>query len=186
MPRIVDVLVAAFALAILVLPMLAIAALVRLTSTGPSLFWSDRIGRYNKVFSMPKFRSMRVGTPALPSHLMSDPASRLTPIGAFLRRSSLDELPQLWCVLTGDMALVGPRPALFNQQDLMAMRTAMGVDQVRPGVTGWAQINGRDSLSIPQKVEYDVAYVRSRSFVLDVRILWLTVSKVSRGAGVSH
>jgi O-antigen biosynthesis protein WbqP len=165
---------------------LLIALLVRLDSRGPALYWSDRVGRNNVLFRMPKFRSMRVGTPAVATHLMTNPAAYLTPIGSFLRRTSLDELPQLWSILKGDMSFVGPRPALFNQEDLIALRTSAGVHVLVPGLTGWAQINGRDELPIPGKVELDAEYLRRRSFAFDLRILWLTVLRVIRRDGVSH
>ena len=171
---------------ILALPILAVAALVRLTSPGPALYWSDRVGRRNEIFRMPKFRSMRVGTPAVATHLLANPEAHLTPIGPFLRKSSLDELPQLWSILVGDMSFVGPRPALFNQADLIALRTAQGVDALVPGLTGWAQINGRDELPIPENVALDAEYLRRRSLWLDIRILWLTAVKVLRREGVSH
>ncbi|UCV18268.1 sugar transferase [Ferribacterium limneticum] len=171
---------------LLVLPILAVALLVRLSSPGPALYWSDRVGRHNRIFSMPKFRSMRIGTPALATHLLRDPASWLTPVGGFLRRSSLDELPQLWSILVGDMSFVGPRPALFNQDDLVALRTSRGVHELVPGLTGWAQINGRDELPIPEKVELDAEYLQRRSLWFDIRILWLTFIKVLRRDGVSH
>lgn len=184
--RVFDLAFAIFLACILALPILAVAALVRLTSPGPALYWSDRVGRHNKIFRMPKFRSMRVGTPAVATHLLADPQAHLTPIGPFLRKSSLDELPQLWSILTGDMSFVGPRPALFNQADLIALRTAQGIDALVPGLTGWAQINGRDELPIPEKVALDAEYLRRRSLWLDVRILWLTAVKVLRREGVSH
>jgi len=171
---------------ILIFPIMAVAAAVRLTSPGPALYWSDRVGRYNRIFRMPKFRSMRIGTPAVATHLLQDPDAWLTPIGAFLRKTSLDELPQLWSILTGDMSFVGPRPALFNQDDLVALRTERGVHELVPGLTGWAQINGRDELPIPDKVALDVEYLRRRSFPFDLRILWQTVAKVLRRDGVSH
>lgn len=174
---------AAFALA---LPVAFIALLVRLTSPGPVLYWSDRVGRYNRIFKMPKFRSMRIGTPAVATHLLDDPGRYLTPIGSFLRKSSLDELPQLWSILAGEMSFVGPRPALFNQHDLIALRTQHGVDELIPGLTGWAQINGRDELPIPQKVALDVEYLRRRSFWFDSYVLWRTAIKVIRSDGVSH
>ncbi|MBT9519366.1 MAG: sugar transferase [Dechloromonas sp.] len=178
-----------FVLIILVfalVPILLVAVAVKLTSQGPVLYWSDRVGRYNRIFSMPKFRSMRIGTPAVATHLLNDPNAYLTPIGSFLRKSSLDELPQLWSILVGDMSFVGPRPALFNQDDLIALRSAQGVDELVPGLTGWAQINGRDELPIPEKVELDVVYLKCRSFWFDVRILWLTAVKVLRRDGVAH
>ena len=169
------------------LPLIALVALfVRLTSQGPALYWSDRVGRHNRIFKMPKFRSMRVGTPAVATHLLADAHSHLTPIGSLLRKSSLDELPQLWSILTGDMSFVGPRPALFNQQDLIALRTERGVHEMVPGLTGWAQVNGRDELPIPDKVALDAAYLVKRSFWLDIRILWLTAIKVLRREGVTH
>lgn len=186
MKRLLDVVVAAVALLILGLPMITIALLVRITSAGPALYWSDRVGRNNIIFKMPKFRSMRVGTPAVATHLLSDPGAHLTPIGGFLRRSSLDELPQLWSVLIGHMSLVGPRPALFNQHDLVALRTQKQVHTLRPGVTGWAQVNGRDELPIPQKVAFDLEYLERQSLAFDLRILALTVLKVVRSEGVTH
>jgi O-antigen biosynthesis protein WbqP len=170
----------------LVLVILLIALLVRVTSAGPALYWSNRVGRYNHIFKMPKFRSMRIGTPAVATHLLKDPGTYLTPIGSFLRRSSLDELPQLWSILIGDMSFVGPRPALFNQDDLIALRTAQGVHALLPGLTGWAQINGRDELPIPEKVKLDVEYLRRRSLWFDIYILWLTFVKVLLRDGVSH
>ena len=163
-----------------------IASLVRLTSTGPAIYWSERVGKNNRTFKMPKFRTMRVDTPAVATHLLPDPAKTLTPIGSFLRRSSLDELPQLWSILKGDMSFVGPRPALFNQYDLIALRTQHGVDALVPGLTGWAQVNGRDELSIAEKVRFDVQYLQNRSFWMDMKILYLTFVKVIRRAEVSH
>ena len=171
---------------ILLLPVLLVAMAVRFTSEGPALYWSGRVGRNNVIFKMPKFRSMRVGTPAVATHLLGDPAAHLTPIGSFLRKSSLDELPQLWCILKGEMSFVGPRPALFNQHDLIDLRTASGVHVMRPGLTGWAQVNGRDELPIPQKVAFDVQYMQRQSFWFDIYILWLTFIKVVRRDGVSH
>ncbi len=171
---------------VLALPILLVALLVRLTSLGPALYWSDRVGKGNQIFRMPKFRSMRVGTPAVATHLLQDPRVYLTPIGSFLRKSSLDELPQLWCILKGDMSFVGPRPALFNQDDLVALRTHYGVHELVPGLTGWAQVNGRDELPIPEKVKLDVEYLQRRSLWFDIRILWLTFVKVLRRDGVSH
>jgi O-antigen biosynthesis protein WbqP len=170
----------------LAVPILCIALMVRLTSRGPALYWSDRVGRNNALFKMPKFRSMRMGTPAMATHLLKDPEARLTPIGSFLRRTSLDELPQLWSILKGDMSFVGPRPALFNQEDLIALRTGAGVHELMPGLTGWAQINGRDELPIPEKVGFDAEYLRRRSFAFDLKILWLTGLRVIRREGVSH
>ncbi len=186
MKRLLDLLLALAAATVLAVPMLIIAAAVRLTSRGPALYWSDRIGRHNRTFRMPKFRTMRVGTPALATHLLADPDAHLTPIGGFLRRTSLDELPQLWNILRGEMSFVGPRPALFNQDDLVALRTDRGVHELIPGLTGWAQINGRDDLSIPDKVALDVEYLRRRSTVTDLRILALTFVRAARGDGVSH
>ena len=186
MKRLLDLTLASLAALLFLLPAALIALLIKLTSNGPVLYWSDRIGRDNRVFRMPKFRSMRLGTPAVATHLLADPQAYLTPIGSFLRRSSLDELPQLWSVLVGDMSLVGPRPALYNQHDLIALRTQRGVHSLLPGLTGWAQVNGRDELPIPEKVEYDVAYLRNQSAWLDLRILCLTVAKVLFRDGVSH
>jgi O-antigen biosynthesis protein WbqP len=184
--RLFDLTLAVLVSAALAIPVLVVAVLVRLTSPGPALYWSDRVGRHNRLFRMPKFRSMRVGTPAVATHLLANPAAHLTPIGPFLRKSSLDELPQLWSILVGDMSFVGPRPALFNQDDLIALRTAQGVDALVPGLTGWAQINGRDELPIPEKVALDAEYLRRRSLWFDIRILWLTAAKVLRRDGVSH
>ena len=186
MKRLFDLFLVLTAGVALILPILVVAAAVRLTSPGPALYWSDRVGRHNRIFRMPKFRSMRIGTPAVATHLLPDPGAWLTPIGAFLRKTSLDELPQLWSILVGDMSFVGPRPALFNQDDLVALRTEHGVHELVPGLTGWAQVNGRDELPIPDKVALDVEYLRRRSFLFDLRILWLTVVKVIRRDGVSH
>jgi O-antigen biosynthesis protein WbqP len=186
MKRLFDLTLGLSAAIVLFLPILFIAILVRLTSKGPALYWSDRVGKGNALFRMPKFRSMRLGTPAVATHLLSDPGAYLTPIGSFLRKSSLDELPQLWNIVVGDMSFVGPRPALFNQHDLIALRTQSGVHELLPGLTGWAQVNGRDELPIPQKVELDVEYLQRRSFWFDIRILWLTFVKVLRRDGVSH
>lgn len=186
MKRLFDLLLAIAAALVLALPIALAALMVRLTSPGPALYWSDRVGRHNRIFKMPKFRSMRIGTPAVATHLLQDPKVYLTPIGSFLRKSSLDELPQLWSILVGDMSFVGPRPALFNQDDLVALRTEFGVHELVPGLTGWAQINGRDELPIPEKVKLDVEYLRRQSFWFDIRILWLTFVKVIRRDGVSH
>ena len=186
MKRLFDLLLALCAVLFLLLPVVLVALAVRLTSKGPALYWSDRVGRNNMIFEMPKFRSMRVGTPAVATHLLADAHSHLTPIGSFLRKSSLDELPQLWSILAGDMSFVGPRPALFNQQDLIALRTERGVHTLVPGLTGWAQVNGRDELPIPEKVKLDVAYLQRQSLWFDIRILWLTFVKVLRRGGVSH
>lgn len=172
---------------VLFLPLiLMIAVLVRITSKGPALYWSSRVGRHNKLFMMPKFRTMRVDTPAVATHLLANPKDWLTPIGPFLRKSSLDELPQLLSILKGDMSFVGPRPALFNQDDLIALRTELGVHELLPGLTGWAQINGRDELPVSDKVKLDAEYLHKRSFRFDLRILWLTLLKVLRRDGVSH
>lgn len=184
--RLADLLLVALALLIAAVPMVLTALAVRLTSRGPVLYWSDRVGRNNALFRMPKFRSMRVDTPAVATHLLQDPAQWLTPIGSFLRKSSLDELPQLWSILVGDMSFVGPRPALFNQDDLVQMRTQRGIHVLLPGLTGWAQINGRDEIPLLQKVELDAYYLTHRSLALDVRILLQTLAKVMRGDGVSH
>ena len=184
--RFFDLVMGSGALVLCALPLLVVALLVRLTSPGPVLYWSNRVGRHNHIFRMPKFRSMRVGTPAVATHLLNNPEHYLTPIGSFLRKSSLDELPQLWSILVGDMSFVGPRPALFNQDDLIAQRTAQGVHELMPGLTGWAQINGRDELPIPEKVKLDVEYLNQHSLWFDLRILWLTVVKVFRRDGVSH
>ncbi len=186
MKRLFDLILGLMATAVLLVPLLVVAVLVRLTSPGPALYWSDRVGRHNKIFKMPKFRSMRVGTPALATHLLADPKSVLTPIGSFIRKSSLDELPQLWSILVGDMSFVGPRPALFNQYDLIELRTQKGVDTLVPGLTGWAQVNGRDELPIPQKVALDAEYLQRQGFWFDIQILWLTFLKVVRRDGVSH
>ena len=186
MKRLFDLAVALVAALVLALPILLVALAVRLTSPGPALYWSDRIGRNNRIFRMPKFRSMRVDTPAVATHLLQDPGQWLTPIGSFLRKSSLDELPQLWSILKGDMSFVGPRPALFNQEDLIALRTEKGVHELVPGLTGWAQVNGRDELPIPQKVQLDTEYLQRRSFVFDLKILWMTAIKVLIIDGITH
>ena len=186
MKRLLDVACALLIGVLLLLPLVVLAVLVRLTSPGPALYWSDRIGQNNRIFRMPKFRSMRIDTPAVATHLLPDPDACLTPIGSFLRKSSLDELPQLWSILAGDMSLVGPRPALFNQDDLIELRTQHGVHRLMPGITGWAQINGRDELPIPQKVALDVEYLQKRSFAFDLRILFLTAWRVLARQGVTH
>ncbi len=186
MKKVFDVFVAGSAALILVIPISLVALLVKLTSKGPILYWSDRVGKNNTIFKMPKFRSMRIDTPAVATHLLQNPQGYLTPIGGFLRKSSLDELPQLWSILTGDMSLVGPRPALYNQDDLIALRTKEGVHQLVPGLTGWAQINGRDELPIPEKVALDVQYLQRQSFAFDMEILWKTFIKVLVRDGVSH
>lgn len=186
MKRAFDLLLAVVAGLLLVVPVLLVALAVRLTSTGPVLYWSDRIGQYNRIFRMPKFRSMRADTPAVATHLLPNPHVYLTPIGSFLRKSSLDELPQLWSILKGDMSFVGPRPALFNQEDLVAQRTALGVDHLVPGLTGWAQVNGRDELPIPDKVALDAEYLHRQSFWMDIRIIILTAIRVLRRDNVKH
>jgi O-antigen biosynthesis protein WbqP len=186
MKRLFDLAVALIAATFLALPILIVAISVRLTSQGPALYWSNRVGRHNRIYVMPKFRSMRIDTPAVATHLLQNPGQWLTPIGSFLRKSSLDELPQLWCILKGDMSFVGPRPALFNQDDLIALRTEKGVHELLPGLTGWAQVNGRDELSILNKVQYDIYYLHKQSFWFDMKILGLTFLKVVRRDGVSH
>jgi O-antigen biosynthesis protein WbqP len=186
MKRLFDLVLATVVLAALALPITLLALWVKLTSPGPVLYWSARVGRDNRLFRMPKFRSMRTDTPQVATHLLDNPALWLTPVGAFLRRTSLDELPQVWSILKGDMSFVGPRPALFNQDDLIALRTDAGVHQLLPGLTGWAQVNGRDELPIPEKVGYDREYLERRSLAFDLQILWLTAVKVARREGVSH
>lgn len=184
--RMLDLLVALPAMAVSAIPILFVAVLVRLTSAGPILFWSDRVGQDNRIFRMPKFRSMRIETPLVASHLLPTPHRWLTPVGSFLRKSSLDELPQLWCIIRGDMSFVGPRPALFNQDDLIAMRTEAGVHQLVPGLTGWAQVNGRDELTISQKVQLDAEYLQRISFLFDLKILFVTFLKVLKRYKISH
>ena len=186
MKRLFDLVLGLTAAALLLVPIVIVAVLVRLTSPGPALYWSDRVGRHNKIFKMPKFRSMRVGTPAVATHLLANPKAHLTPIGSFLRKSSLDELPQMWSILVGDMSFVGPRPALFNQHDLIELRTQKNVHALVPGLTGWAQVNGRDELPIPQKVALDAEYLNRQGFWFDIKILWLTFLKVVQRDGVSH
>lgn len=186
MKRAFDLMLALSAGFVLLPLVLAVAFAVRLTSPGPVLYWSTRIGLQNRRFQMPKFRSMRIDTPAVATHLLDNPAQWLTPIGSFLRKSSLDELPQLWCIIKGDMSFVGPRPALFNQDDLIALRTESGVHQLMPGLTGWAQVNGRDELPIPQKVQLDAEYLQKKSLGFDLKILWMTAQKVIAKDGVSH
>ena len=186
MKRILDLLLVLMAGIILFLPVVVVALAVRLTSNGSALYWSERVGHNNKIFKMPKFRSMRLGTPAVATHLLLNATSHLTPIGSFLRKSSLDELPQLWSILVGDMSFVGPRPALFNQYDLIELRTRVGVHKLVPGLTGWAQINGRDELPISEKVTLDVEYLHRRSLWFDIRIMWLTFVKVIRRDGITH
>ncbi len=186
MKRVFDILLGCLAGLVLVIPVLLVAVAVRLTSKGPALYWSDRVGRDNMIFKMPKFRSMLVGTPAVATHLLANPQAHLTPIGAFLRTTSLDELPQLWSILRGDMSFVGPRPALFNQHDLIGLRTQAGVDKLLPGLTGWAQVNGRDELSIADKVALDVEYLQKKSLVFDVKIMILTVFRALSRDNVAH
>ena len=186
MKRLTDLVLAFIATCLLLLPIIIVALLVRVTSRGPIIYWSDRVGRHNAIFKMPKFRTMKIDTPAVATHLLGNPDQYLTPIGSFLRKSSLDELPQLWSIITGDMSFVGPRPALFNQHDLIALRTEKQVHTIVPGLTGWAQINGRDELPIPQKVDLDTYYLTHQSFVLDIKILFLTFFKVIKRDGVTH
>ncbi len=186
MKRFFDLILTISASLVLLIPFFLVFLAVRLTSAGPALYWSDRVGRGNAIFKMPKFRSMYVGSPAIATHLLNDPKVYLTPIGSFLRRSSIDELPQLWTILKGDMSFVGPRPALFNQDDLIALRTEAGVDKLLPGLTGWAQVNGRDELPIPEKVKLDAEYISRQSFWFDIQIIWMTILKVLRRDGVSH
>jgi O-antigen biosynthesis protein WbqP len=186
MKRTFDLVLAVVAGAVLLIPILLVAFLVRFTSSGPVLYWSDRVGVGNHIFKMPKFRSMLVGTPAAATHLLSNPEGYLTPVGSFLRKSSLDELPQLWSILIGDMSFVGPRPALFNQHDLVDLRTRAGVHHLSPGLTGWAQINGRDELPIPQKVALDIEYMHKKSIIFDIKIIFLTARKVLARDNVTH
>ena len=186
MKRLFDLILSLLVAVLLMLPIVFVALAVRLTSPGSVLYWSDRVGRKNRIFKMPKFRSMRIDTPAVPTHLLQNPEQWLTPIGSFLRKSSLDELPQLWSILKGDMSFVGPRPALFNQDDLIKLRTETGVHELVPGLTGWAQINGRDELPIPQKVALDAEYLKRKSMWFDLKIIWMTALKVLVRDGVSH
>ncbi|MBC7405117.1 MAG: sugar transferase [Cytophaga sp.] len=186
MKRFCDFMLAVFALILLGLPWMLVACMVKFTSKGPILYWSDRVGRNNRIFKMPKFRSMRIGTPEVATHILEDPDSYLTPVGSFLRKSSLDELPQLWSIIKGDMSFVGPRPALFNQHDLIALRTQYGIDKLVPGLTGWAQINGRDELPVPQKVNLDKEYLDRQSFLFDMKIIFMTAVKVIQRDNVIH
>ncbi|TXT39595.1 MAG: O-antigen biosynthesis protein WbqP [Comamonadaceae bacterium] len=186
MKRIFDLLLAIVAALILLLPIVVVGLMVRLTSKGPVLYWSDRVGKDNVIFKMPKFRSMQMGTPAVATHLLTNPDIYLTPVGSFLRKSSLDELPQLWSILNGNMSFVGPRPALFNQYDLIELRTQAGVHHLIPGLTGWAQINGRDELPIPQKVAMDIEYLKRKSLWFDIKIIFLTAVKVLKRDNVTH
>lgn len=186
MKRLFDLTLALVLSLVLALPIALIAMAIRVTSPGPAVYWSNRVGRNNEIFRMPKFRSMRTDTPAVATHLLENPDQYITPVGKLLRKTSLDELPQLWSILIGDMSFVGPRPALYNQDDLIALRTERGVHALVPGLTGWAQINGRDELPIPQKVEFDAQYLQRRSFWFDLRIMALTAWRVLRRSGVSH
>jgi len=186
MKRVFDLLLGIFAILILALPLFVLALTVKLTSLGPAFYWSDRVGRRNAIFRMPKFRSMKTGTPAVATHLLADADSYLTPIGSFLRRSSLDELPQLWSIVKGAMSFVGPRPALFNQYDLIELRTRHGIDALLPGLTGWAQVNGRDELPISQKVTLEIEYLQNKSLWLDIKIIGMTFLKVVRRDNVKH
>jgi O-antigen biosynthesis protein WbqP len=186
MKRILDIVVALLLVLMLFPPLLFLWLTVRVSSNGAALYWSDRLGRDNKIFKMPKFRTMRIDTPAVATHLLENPQQYLTPIGSFLRKTSLDELPQLWSILKGDMSFVGPRPALFNQDDLITLRTQHGVDKLVPGLTGWAQVNGRDELPIADKVKLDVEYMQKQSFLFDLKIILLTFIKVLRRDGVQH
>jgi len=181
-----DISLALISIFFLAIPFLLIFFIVKWTSQGPALYWSSRVGKDNKLFDMPKFRSMRIDTPAIATHLVVDPKVYLTPIGSFLRKSSLDELPQLWSILKGEMSFIGPRPALFNQDDLIVLRTNVGIHKLTPGLTGWAQVNGRDELPIPQKVALDLEYMRRQSFLFDLKIFWMTVAKVYTKDGVAH
>ena len=186
MKRVFDMVMAGFLLCVLSVPFIAVALMVKLTSRGAVIYWSDRVGINNVIFRMPKFRTMRIDTPAIATHLMKNPESYLTPIGPFLRKFSLDELPQLYSILKGDISFVGPRPALYNQDDLVELRTAKGIHRLIPGITGWAQVNGRDVLSIPVKVEFDEYYLKNKSFLLDLKILLMTFIKVLKREGVAH
>ncbi|TSA53082.1 MAG: sugar transferase [Planctomycetaceae bacterium] len=186
MKRIFDLAMAGFLLCFLSVPILVVGLMVKLTSEGPVLYWSDRVGINNRIFRMPKFRTMIIDTPAVATHLMKNPDVYLTPIGSFLRKFSLDELPQLYSIIKGDISFVGPRPALYNQDDLVGLRTGKGIHKLMPGITGWAQVNGRDELPIPVKVEFDEYYLKNRSFALDFKILWMTLVKVVKREGVVH
>ena len=186
MKRALDLFLVFLMISIFLVPFLVIAMLVKLTSRGSVFYWSNRIGQFNRTFRMPKFRSMRVGTSVVATHLLKDPNAYLTPIGSFLRKSSLDELPQLWSILKGDMSFVGPRPALFNQYDLIKLRNSKGIHHIKPGLTGWAQVNGRDGLSIAKKVKFDTEYLKKKSFTFDLKILYLTIIKIIRREGIQH
>lgn len=186
MKRIFDLLMSLILIILLILPMFIISIAIKITSVGPILYWSDRTGKYNCIFKMPKFRTMRTDTPETASHLLSDPSAYVTPVGKFLRKSSLDEIPQLWSIIKGDMSFVGPRPALYNQYDLISARTALGIQMLTPGITGWAQINGRDDLSLEQKIKFDYEYLQRRSFIMDLYIILVTFYKCMITDGVSH
>ncbi|MBI4679903.1 MAG: sugar transferase [Nitrospirae bacterium] len=186
MNRLLDVVIALVLIVSCGIPMLVIAALIKLTSRGPALYWSDRVGKDNVIFKMPKFRTMRIDTPPVATHLLENPGAYLTRVGSYLRKFSLDELPQLWSIVKGDMTFVGPRPALYNQEDLIRLRTGKGIQSLTPGVTGWAQINGRDTIPIPLKVELDDYYLRNKSLLFDMKILWMTLIKVLRAEDVKH
>ena len=184
--RIFDIFASILGLLVFIVPITTIALMIKLTSRGPIIYWSDRVGKDNRIFRMAKFRTMRDDTPALATHLLTDSSTYLIPLGSFLRKSSLDELPQLWCILNGDMSVVGPRPALFNQNDLIKSRTQLGIHLLKPGLTGWAQVNGRDELSIESKVELDLEYLKMQSFSFDFKIINLTIMNVIRREGISH
>lgn len=186
MKRLFDLMLCFVMIVFLFIPFIVIALLVKITSSGPILYWSDRIGQNNRVFKMPKFRSMRVGTPAVATHLLVNPILHMTPIGPFLRKSSLDEIPQLWSILKGDMSFVGPRPALFNQHDLIKLRTDNGVHKLVPGLTGWAQVNGRDAVSLFEKVQFDIEYLDQCSLRLDLKIIWITALHVVKSTDITH
>jgi len=186
MKRVFDLAIACLLLCFLSIPILVIGLMVKLTSKGPALYWSDRVGINNVIFRMPKFRTMIVGTPAVATHLMKNPDAYLNPMGFFLRKFSLDELPQLYSILKGEISFVGPRPALYNQDDLIELRTGKRIHEIIPGITGWAQINGRDELPIPVKVEFDEFYLKNRSSLFDLKILWMTFMRVVRSEGVTH
>ncbi len=186
MERIFDIVISIIALVFCSFPMLLISFFVKISSKGPLIYWSDRVGKDNSIFRMPKFRTMRTDAPVVATHLLIDPDRYLTRVGKFLRKTSLDELPQLLSVLNGDMSFVGPRPALYNQEDLIKLRTEKGVHRLVPGITGWAQVNGRDELPIPVKVSFDEYYLKNRSFLFDLKIIWMTFLKVIKREGVSH
>lgn len=186
MKRGLDLFLATIAAVVFFLPLCLLAVVIKVTSKGPVFYWSNRVGRGNRIFSMPKLRTMRVDTPVVATHLLADAATFLTPVGGFLRRSSLDEIPQIWCIVRGDMSVVGPRPALFNQQNLIDMRTSEGIHELRPGLTGWAQVNGRDELPLREKVRLDAEYVRKQSVVFDLKVIMLTALKVVRRDGITH